>query len=160
MQFNRQMIKDEGLKRMVYESYPYKVVRGAYDGSFDATTTLTTVLNHIVPTGQQLKILFLRVWTQEAGGAVFRINQTNPAAVGATGTVEAFPVVGSAPAGVVDYPMLEAAGAEVLTGNLHQPIHVVEGSVDFSILRTPNPATGSRYGIVWWGFEELPEQET
>jgi len=159
MQMNRAMIKDEGLKRMVYECYPYRVVRGAYDGSFDSPATLYTPLNHIVPNGQQLKILFLRVWTQEPGGAVFRIYQTNPTAVGATGTVEAYPVVGSAPAGVVDYPMLEAAGAEVLHGNLHQPIHVVEGSIDFSILRTPTPATGNRYGIVWWGFEELPEQE-
>uniref|UniRef100_A0A6M3M508 Uncharacterized protein n=1 Tax=viral metagenome TaxID=1070528 RepID=A0A6M3M508_9ZZZZ len=159
MQMTRHNIKDEGLKRMVYESYPYRVVRGAYDGSMDETKTLYTALTHIVPTGHQLKILFLRVWTQEAGGAVFRINQTNPTALGTTGEVEAYPVVGSAPAGVVDYPMLEAAGAEVLTGNLHQPVHVVEGSVDFSILRTPNPATGNRYGIVWWGFEELPEQE-
>ncbi len=160
MQMNRQLIKDEGLKRMVYEAYPYKVVRGSYDGSFDAPTTLYTPLNHIVPTGQQLKLLFLRVWTQETGGAVFRINQTNPGAIGATGDVEAYPVVGSAPEGVVDYPMLEASGAEVITGNLHQPIHVLEGSVDFSILRTPTPATGSRYGIAWWGFQELPEQES
>lgn len=160
MQMFRALIKDEGLKRMVYESYPYKVVRGGYDGSFSSPATIFTALNHIVPNGQQLKILFLRVWTQETGGAVFRIWQTNPSATGLTGTVEAYPVVGSAPAGIVDYPMLEAAGAEVLTGNLHQPIHVVEGSVDFSILRSPTPATGARYGIVWWGFEELPEQET
>jgi len=67
-------------------------------------------------------------------------------------------VVGSAPVGLVgsayrDYPMLEAAGAEVLRGSLKDPVHVLEGSIDFGIMDTPTPATGSRYGIVWWGVQ-------
>ena len=78
------------------------------------------MLNYIVPAGHQLKILFLRVATTDAGGATFRIVQTNPSALGQTGAVEAYPVVGNVPPflreTVRDYPMLEAAGAEVLRG--------------------------------------------
>ena len=157
MEFIMRKVKDLGLKREVFESLPYAVVRGAWEGSF--TTPLAdgeykTVLTHIVPAGKQLKILFLRVWTQESTGARFSIVQTNPTGTGQTGDVEAYPVVGSAPEGVVDYPMLEAAGAEVLRGSLKDPVHVVEGSVDFRILGpTPSPATGSKYGIVYWGVE-------
>ena len=51
--------------------------------------------------------------------------------------------------------MLEAAGAEVLHGNLVQPIHVVEGSVDFRVLWAR--ASPYRYGIVWWGVTKIPE---
>jgi len=163
VQFTKQKLKDLGLDREVFNALPYAVVRGAFEGSFQSPLAsqdnFRTVLIHIVPTGQQLKILFLRVWTQEAGGAIFSIVQTNPTAVGATGAVEAFPVVGSVPAGVVDYPMLEEAGAEVLHGSLVDPIHVLEGSIDFRIIGpTPDPATGSKYGFVWWGVQEIPEE--
>ena len=52
----------------------------------------------------------------------------------------------------------EAAGAEVLSGDLRKPVHVLEGSIDFRILGpTPSPATGAKYGIVWWGVEAGPE---
>jgi len=157
----KRMVKDLGLKREVFEALPYAVVRGAWEGSFTSPLgpdEYKTVLTHIVPAGKQLKILFLRVWTQESGGARFAIVQSNPTAAGQTGDVEAYPVVGSAPEGVVDYPMLEAAGAEVLRGSLKEPVHVLEGSVDFRILGpTPSPATASRYGIVWWGVEAIPE---
>jgi len=159
MQIHAKKYKDLGLKQLVYDALPYDVVGEAYQGSFDAPTAEYTALNHIVPAGKQLKILFLRVWTQEAGGAVFSIFQTNPVVAGTTGTVEAYPVVGSTPEGVRDWPMLEAAGAEVLRGSLIDPVHVLEGSVDFRIHFSPTPATGARYGVVWWGVEAIPDQE-
>lgn len=157
-------IKDLGLNKPVWDALPTAVVGGTYESSFqnpiDADAWFTT-LSHIVPAGQQLKILFLRVWTQESTGARFSIVQTNPAAAGVTGAVEAFPVQGSVPpftngaTAVRDYPMLEAAGVELLHGSLRDPIHVLEGSIDFRILGpTPIPATGSRYGISWWGVQE------
>ena len=151
-------LKDLGLQREVSEALPYAVVGGAWEGSFDSPLgpdEYKTVLTHIVPSGKQLKILFLRVWTQESSGARFAIVQTNPTAAGQTGSVEAYPVVGSVPEGVRDYPFLEAPGAEVLHGSLKDPIHVLEGSVDFRILGpTPSPATGSKYSIVWWGVQK------
>jgi len=162
VQFTKLKIKDIGLDKEVFDALPYHVVAGEWEGSLTnpiGADAYYTVLNHIVPAGLQLKILFLRVWTQEAGGARFRIYQTNPAAAGATGTVEAYPVVGSVPSGVRDYPMLEAAGAEVLRGGLRTPVHVLEGSIIFDILgATPVPATGGRYGIVWWGVQRVPEE--
>jgi len=155
------MVKDLGLQREVMEALPYAVVGGAWEGSFEtplAKDEYKTVLSHIVPAGKQLKILFLRVWTQENGGARFSIVQTNPTTTGQTGSVEAYPVVGSVPSGVRDYPMLEAPGAEVLHGSLKDPIHVLEGSIDFRVLgATPSPATGSYYSITWWGIQKVPE---
>lgn len=158
-EFNLNFVKDLGLQREVMEALPYAVIGGAWEGSFEAPLAkdeYKTVLNHIVPAGKQLKLLFLRVWTQESGGARFSIVQTNPTATGQTGDVEAYPVVGSVPSGVRDYPMLETAGAEVLHGSLKDPIHVLEGSIDFRILGA-TPATGSRYGVVYWGVEKVPE---
>ncbi len=168
VQLVKKEIKDLGLQREVFEALPYAVVGGAYEGSFTADmagNAYFTALSHIVPHGQQLKILFLRICTQEAGGARFSIYQTNPAAAGATGTVEAYPVVGSVPSGARDYMLLEAPGEEVLRGSLVDPVHVLEGSIDFRILaqypgaQVAGPATGARYNLVWWGLEKIPEQE-
>ena len=176
----KKLVKDIGLQREVEEALPYAVVGDAWEGSLGEDSRLLyddlfyTPLNYVVPAGQQLKILFLRVWTQETTGARFAIVQENPSAAGMTGTVEAYPVVGSVPPGaavtdtpeVRDYPMLEAAGAEVLTGSLIEPVHVLEGSIDFNILALwPGAAaeaaagehTGARYGIVWWGVIKIPE---
>jgi hypothetical protein len=75
--------------------------------------------------------------------------------LGQTGGVEAYPVVGNVPSGVRDYPMLEAPGAEVLHGNLRQPIHVLEGSIDFNILNAV--ASPAAYSIDWWGVEKHME---
>lgn len=160
-------LKDLGLQEEVMEALPYAVVGGAWEASFLSTQALFTALSHIVPSGQQLKILFLRIYTQEANGARFRIVETNPWAAGQTGPVEAFPVKGSvppfAPTGITptvavrDYPFLEALGAEVLHGSLVDPIHVLEGSINFDVLNTPTPATGARYGLVWWGVEKKPD---
>jgi hypothetical protein len=160
-------IKDLGLNRLVVDALPTAVVGGTWEGSFDnpiAAADYQILLNHIVPTGHQLKVLFMRVWTQETTGARFGIYQTNPAALGLTGAVEAYPVQGSVPpftdglAAYRDYPFLEAPGAEVLRGGLRDPVHVLEGSVEFRLLGpTPNPATGARYSFVWWGVEETPE---
>jgi len=158
-QFHLHKLKDLGLQREVVEALPYAVVGGAWEGSFDtplAKDAFKTVLSHIVPSGRQLKILFLRVWTQDSGGAKFSVYQTNPTASGQTGTVEAYPVVGSVPSGARDYPTLTAAGAEVLHGGLKDPIHVLEGSVDFRI-HGPITPDGDKYGVVWWGVEKTPE---
>lgn len=170
VQFSKKLYKDIGLQREVEDALPYAVVGGAWEGSFDTQPMFDdfyyTALSHIVPAGQQLKILFLRVWTQEASGARFSIYQTNPVVAGTTGAVEAFPVVGNVPSGVRNYPMLEAAGAEILTGGLVEPIHVLEGSIEFRVLAlwpgSPDLAhsgafTGARYGITWWGVEKVPE---
>lgn len=179
VEIKKNLIKDIGLQREVFEALPYAVVGGAWEGSFDAQPMYDefyyTPLNHVVPTGHQLKILFLRIWTQESTGARFAIIQENPSTTGLTGTIEAYPVVGSVPPGAAvtdtptarDYPMLEAAGAEVLTGSLVDPVHVLEGSIDFNILALwPGAAaqaaagafTGSRYGIAWWGVQKNPDR--
>jgi len=158
-EFTLNKIKDLGLQREVMESLPYAVVGGAWEGSLENSLgpdEYKTVLNHIIPSGQQLKLLFLRVWTQDTGGAIFSIVQTNPTATGQTGDVEAYPVVGSVPSGVRDYPMLEAAGAEVIHGDLKAPIHVLEGSIEFRI-QGPITADGDKYGVVWWGVQKSPE---
>lgn len=155
MEFRMNKLKDIGTKQVVSEVLPYAVEGGAWEGSFDtslAADEYKTVLTHVVPAGKQFKLLFLRVWTQDSNGAVFSIVQTNPTATGQTGSTEAYPVVGSVPEGVRDYPMLEAAGAEVLHGSLREPIHVFEGSVDFRI-HGPITADGDKYGVVYWGVE-------
>ena len=164
------VMKDLGLNRQVLDALPYAVVGGVWEGSlwnagnyFDGVNPACLELcNHIVPAGHQLKILFLRVTTTDTGGATFRLKQTNPSALGQTGAVEAYPVVGSVPpfvagSAIRDYPMLEGAGAETLRGSLIDPVHVLEGSIIFEILRTPDPATGSRYCVVWWGVQKIPE---
>jgi hypothetical protein len=155
VEFSKKLLKDIGLQREVEEALPYSVVGGAWDASFQNSYDSYTALTHVVPHGHQLKILFLRVWTQNPNGARFSIVQVNPTAAGQTGDVEAYPVVGSVPEGVRDYPMLEAAGAEVLHGRLEQPIHVLEGSIQFNVLDVD--ASGYHYGIVWWGVEKVPE---
>jgi hypothetical protein len=164
---NLPMHKDLGLQREVMDALPYAVVGGTWEGSLEHSLHLNvdykTLLNHVVPAGQQLKLLFLRIWTQDAG-AIFSIVQSNPAAAGLTDPIEAFPVVGSVPpyvagaTAVRDYPMLEAAGAEVLRGSLMDPVHVLEGSIDFR-LQGPTPAlpTGNKYSLTWWGVEKLFE---
>ena len=168
VEFTKKKLKDLGLQREVFEALPTAVVGGAWEASFQTPQDEYTALVHVVPAGQQLKVLFLRVWTQESGGAIFSIEQRNPTDYNQTGAVEAHPVVGSVPEGYAghpdpfkqarDYPMLEAPGAEVLHGSLVDPIHVLEGSVNFNVLRTPTPPTGSRYGIVWWGVQKTPEE--
>jgi len=177
VQINKNLIKDIGLQREVEVALPYAVVGGAWEGSFDAQPMYDdffyTPLNYVVPAGHQLKILFLRVWTQAAGAryAIVQYNPTSTADAIATGSSAAFPVVGSVPSGARDYPMLEAAGAEILHGSLVDPIHVLEGSIDFNILAIwpgalPDPDTGdppttthtgSKYGITWWGVIKIPE---
>jgi hypothetical protein len=159
-QFNLKFVKDLGLQREVMEALPYAVVGGATEGSLSeqiATDSYKTLLNHVVPSGKQLKILFLRVWTTDTGGARFSIVQTNPTAAGATGSTEAYPVVGSVPEGVRDYPMLEAAGAEVLRGSLKDPVHVLEGSIEFRLLGYEAGPSSNRYGVAWWGVEKVGE---
>lgn len=166
-QFEKKLYKDIGLQREVEDALPYAVVGGAWEGSFENEPMYDgfhyAALSHIVPAGQQLKVLFLRVWTEAAGGARYCVYQTNPVALGTTGAVEAYPVVGNTPSGARDYPMLEAAGAEILTGSLIEPVHVLEGSIEFRVLaiwpgsEAAIAHAGSRYGITWWGVEKIPE---
>jgi len=162
VEFTKHLVKDIGLQKEVMEALPYAVVGGTYEGSLSSPLlpgTFSVLLNHIVPSQHQLKILFLRIWTQEAQRARFSIVQTNPMATGQTGTVEGYPVTGSVPQGIRDYPMLEAPGAEVLRGSLVDPIHVLEGSIDFRLLgATAITATGARYSLTWWGVEKTPER--
>lgn len=159
-------LKDLGLNRQVLDALPTSVVGGAFEGSIWNNVlwgNFWTLLNHVVPHGQQLKILFLRVSTTNTNGARFAIVQTNPAAAGLTGTVEAYPVQGSVPpftngqTTTRDYPVLEAAGAEVLHGSLKDPIHVLEGSIQFQVLGFLAGPSPNRYGVTWWGVEETPE---
>lgn len=158
-QFTLSKLKDLGLQREVMEALPYAVVGGAFEGSLTEDLpkdSYKTLLSHVVPAGKQLKILFLRVLTTNSEGARFSIVQTNPTATGATGTTEAYPVVGSVPEGVRDYPTFGAAGGEVLRGSLKDPVHVCEGSIEFRLLGY-QPASSSYYGLVWWGVEKTPE---
>lgn len=159
VEISKKLLKDLGLQKEVFEALPYANVGGAWEASFQSPKDAYTALIHIVPAGHQLKILFLRVFTFETGGALFRIVQANPTAAGQTGTVEGYPVKGSVPSGVREYPMLEAAGSEVQRGSLEAPYLVLEGSINFDVLYTPTPATGARYGIVWWGVEKIPEEK-
>ena len=166
VEFTKKLYKDIGLQREVEDALPYAVVGGEYEASIEVGMygdEYETALIHVVPTGQQLKVLFLRVGTTRAGGRTFQIYQTNPTAAGNTGTPEAYPVVGNVPSGDRDYPYLESAGAEVLRGSLVDPVHVLEGSIEFRILaESPGgdaapDATGDRDIIVWWGVEKVPE---
>ena len=176
VEFTKKLYKDIGLQREVEDALPYAVVGDAWEGSMERAMfgdEYRTVLNYVVPYGLQLKILFQRVFTQETNGARFAIFQTNPAAAGATGVVEAFPMVGNVPpasyntaTGWRDYPKLAAAGAEVLRGSLVQPVHVLEGSVEWRILpQSPGAeaqpaagdATGAQYSVVWWGVQKVAE---
>jgi len=146
----KKLVKDLGLKKEVMEALPYAVVGDAWEGSFTENYDEYTVSSFEVPAGKQLKILFMRIWTQDPNGAIFSIVQTNPT------SGKTYPQVGSVPSGVRDYPMLEAAGAEVIGPQpLNAPIHVLEGSVDFKILYAR--ASPYRHGLVWWGVIEDAE---
>ena len=139
---------DPGLRRHVDEVLPYRVVRGAWKGTLDEDNKV--VGGGLVEEGKQLKILFLRVWSEYTGTTVFKFVQL---------TSPDFP--GAAPEGVFDYPMLEAAGAEVVGPvPLNSPIHVVEGSWQI-IIQDPTSAEAgaSKFGVVWWGVEDTGEPE-
>jgi len=153
--------KDLGTQRMVMDALPYKVVGSTYDGSFTApllnANLFQVMMNHIVPSGRQLKIMFMRYSAAE--NAQFAIRETNPATLGATGAVEAFPVVGSVPTGIRDRMRVNAAQATLAQftdrGRFEQPVHVLEGSIDFLIIGpTPLAPTANRYTFSWWGVEQ------
>jgi hypothetical protein len=157
-QFTLHKVKDLGLQREVSEALPYAVVGGAWEGSLwesIATDSYKTLLNHVVPAGKQLKILFLRIWTTDSGGARFSIVQT-ATGYDAVGSV-VYDTDSPSGDGVRDYPMLESAGAEVLRGSLKDPVHVLEGSIEFRLLGYEAGPTSNRYGLVWWGVEKTPE---
>ena len=139
---------DPGLRRHVDEVLPYRVVRGAWKGTLDEDNKV--VGGGLVEEGKQLKILFLRVWSEYAGTTVFKFVQL---------TSPDFP--GAAPEGVFDYPMLEAAGAEVIGPvPLNSPIHVVEGSWQIRIDEPTSAEAGaSKFGVAWWGVEDTGEPE-
>jgi len=138
----QKMLKDFGKRDEVEEALPYGYIqRGTFKGTLGAAATGNIVLSrHYVTPPAQLKLLFLRVWTQVEGGSKFIIRQTGGTAHGL-------------PTGTVDVPMLEAAGAEVIGPEpLTSPIHVLEGTVDF-MLQEATPTKGE-IGLTWWGVEE------
>ena len=139
---------DKGKKRLVKDFLPYgDIVKGAGKATYEAggDKHLASIL---VPGGKQLKLLFLRVWTQTPTGAIFEIQQT--AQTGDLGSSPPggihHPAVASA---FVDYPMLEAAGAETWDQPLDSPLHVLEGSVDLYIQDAI--ASPYYYGFSYWG---------
>ena len=140
---------DKGKKTLVKDYLPYgDIVKGAGKGTYQ-TGGDKHLASILIPGGQQLKLLFLRVWTFEPSGAVFEIQQT--AQVGDLGSSPPggihHPTVNSA---YIDYPMLEAAGAEVIGPQpLDSPIHVLEGSVDLYIQNAR--ASPYYYGFAYWG---------
>ena len=136
---------DAGRKRYVSEYLPYSVERDAWMGTLTQDNLVVT--GGQVTAGRQLKLLFLRVWSEYAGTTVFRIRQTGGD-------------VGSAPDGVVDYIMLENKGAEVLGPvDIRRPIHVLEGSWVVEIVEPDSASAGAaKFGVVWWATEEeIPE---
>ena len=137
---------DLGQKKYREQQLPYAVVRGAWKGTFQANQNDAIILNHVVPAGQQLKLLFMRCWTEHPGGASFRVRSTAQAGD-----------VGSAPHGNIDYPFVEAAGQDLVAGDLVGPVHVLEGSVDWMIQHA-YAAGGNYYSIVWWGVEAEDSQ--
>ena len=143
---------DLGKKTLVKDVLPYgEIVKGAGKGTFQESGDkhLASIL---IPGGQQLKLLFLRVWTQEPTGAIFEIVQTAQ-----TGDIGSSPPGGihhpTVTSAVIDYPMLEAAGAEVIGPQpLDAPIHVLEGSIDIYIQDAK--ASPYYYGWAYWGVVE------
>lgn len=140
---------DKGKRKLIAQELPTgDIVKYAFKGTF--TTSGDKHLSSVLITaGMQLKILFLRVWTQEPTGAKFYIYQT----------AETYDLGTSPPGGVdhpavtaayIDYPMVEAAGAEVIGPQpLTAPIHVCEGSIDFYIQNAK--ASPHEYGLAYWG---------
>lgn len=144
----QKFLKDLGKRDNLEEKLPYGFIqRFAWKGTLGAAADLDTddegnllLSRRYVAAGDQLKLLFLRVWTQVEGGSKFIIRQTGGTAHGL-------------PSGTIDVPMLEAAGAEVLGPQpLISPIHVLEGSVDI-LLQHAVPTAGE-IGVAWWGVEE------
>jgi len=140
---------DKGKKTLIKDELPYgDIVKGAGKGTYQ-TGGDKHLASILIPGGQQLKLLFLRVWTGEPTGAVFEIQQTAQA-----GDLGSSPPGGidhpAVPSAYIDYPMLEAAGAEV-TGPqpFDSPIHVLEGSVDLYIQNAK--ASPYYYGWSFWG---------
>ena len=140
---------DKGKKELIKDFLPYgDIVKGAGKATYTASGDkhLASIL---IPGGQQLKLLFLRVWTQTPTGAIFEILQSAQ-----TGDLGSSPPEGihwpAVAAAYIDYPMLEAAGAEILGPQpLDSPIHVLEGSVDLYIQEAV--ASPYYYGFSYWG---------
>ena len=141
---------DLGLMRHVDELLPYKVVRDTFKGTLEWDDRVLT--GYTVPAGKQLKILFLRVWSEYTGSTVVVITQVGVSAG-----------IGNAPAGIIDYPMLESAGAEVIGPvPLDSPIHVIEGSFYIHVQDPDSaPAGDNQISVTWWGVEDTaPETST
>lgn len=150
--------KDLGFHTYTDEQLPYGYIyKGAWKGTVNVSSTDwfqipatggLPVSGHYTVAGRQMKMLFLRLWTANSGGSAFAIRQiggnSNSTARGVTD-------------GTIDYPYLEGAGAEVLTGTMKAPIHVTEGTLEFYI---EEPAQATEYGLSWWGCEAPPTIES
>lgn len=143
---------DKGKKGLVKDYLPYgDIVKSAFKGTFESSGD-KHLASIQIPGGEQLKILFLRVWTQTQTGAIFEILQTQ-----GVGDLGSSPPGGidhpSVTSAYIDYPMLEAAGAEVIGPQpLESPIHVLEGSVDIYIQNAE--ASPYYYGFAYWGVRQ------
>ncbi len=140
---------DKGKKELIKDFLPYgDIVKGAGKATYTASGD-KHLASIVILGGQQLKLLFLRVWTQTPTGAIFEIVQTSSIVdLGSSppGGIH-HPLV---PSAYIDFPMLEAAGAEVIGPQpLDSPIHVLEGSVDLYIQDAI--ASPYYYGFSYWG---------
>lgn len=159
--------KDIGLERIIDDVLPYAVVDGGFEGSLQAAlmndAQFIVLSSHIVPHGQQLKILYLNLFTENALGR-FQVIQTNPSAAGLTGAVEAFPVRGSVPPyiananSVRDIALVSAAQnfGQFPRGpqTLEDPVLVLEGSIQIRMYGAVAVAGANHFGCSWWGVEK------
>ena len=157
-----------GRDTLTPEALPYHVVSGNFLGSLNTPLlgigSSQNILNFVVPIDHQLKILFIEGWTSDANGLHVEIKQTNPSASGQVGAIEAYPVVGAVPP---YYPGLSQIRTVFNTqttipraqfGSLVQPLHVLEGSVDFILVGVSAvPPTGV-YSFSWWGVIKNPDE--
>jgi hypothetical protein len=143
--------KDLGFETYTSKQLPYGFIyKGAWKGTISAASGWwqipSPVSGHYVASGRQMKILFLRFHTEDSSGTEFAIVQRHgPANATARGVTN----------GTIDYPYLEGAGAEVLTGSMEAPIHVMEGSIYFYV-NTGTQAT--EFSVSWWGCEAPPTE--
>lgn len=144
-------LKDTRFDTYTDKQLPYgDIYRGAWKGTLEAAAghwwkVPSPVSGHVPASGRQLKILFMRFVGEDASGCQFAIVQTGAPAAAVTKGLSN---------GTIDYPYLEGAGAELETGSLEAPLHLIEGTVDFYI----NGATAltTEYAISWWGCEAPP----
>lgn len=159
--------KDIGLERIVDDVLPYAVVDDGYDASLQTAlindAQFIVLSSYVVPNGQQLKILYLNLFTENALGR-FQVVQTNPSAAGLTGTVEAFPVRGSVPPYIANASAIRDRAIVTAVQNfgqftrgpqtLEDPVLVLEGSIQIRMYGAVAVAGANHFGCSWWGVQK------